>query len=170
MESNTQDGRPPRRPVHLESEELARRRRSRRGKSGWKRPRRILGLWARLALLLGVIVVSVFFAISLVAKAVRPYREAGLQSDQLLTTRRESAALVAQNADLTRHIRYLQTTDGIASEARSYGYLRPGERPIMVKGLTAPSESSVLPPAALPPPARGSGGAAGRFWHHLTGH
>ncbi len=168
MDSDTQDARPSRRNTHIEADELESRRRSRRGKSGWKRPRRILGLWARLALLLGVIVVLVFFAIGLVAKAARPYREVGVQSDQLAATRRESAALVAQNADLTRRIRYLQTTDGIASEARSYGYLRPGERPIMVKGLTAPVAPSA-PPEAAPPAARDGGGAAGRFWHHLTG-
>ena len=168
MDSDTQNSRRSRRNTHLESEELEQRRRSRRGKTGWKRPRRILGLWARLALLLGVIVVSVFFAIGLVAKAVRPYREAGLQSVQLAATRRDSAALVAQNADLTRRIRYLQTTDGIASEARSYGYLRPGERPIMVKGL-GPATAPVAPPVAAPPAAQG-GSAAGRFWHHLTGH
>lgn len=168
MDSDTQDGRRSRRNTHLESDELESRRRSRRGKSGWKRPRRILGLWARLALLLGVIVVLVFFAIGLVAKAARPYREVGVQSDQLAATRRESAALVAQNADLTRRIRYLQTTDGVASEARSYGYLRPGERPIMVKGLTAPAAPAASPEAA--PQAARDGGAAGRFWHHLTGH
>ncbi len=168
MDSDKRDTRPPRRNSNLETEELERRRRSRRGKSGWKRPRRILGLWARLALLLGVIVVLVFFAISLVAKVLRPYREAGVQSTQLAATRRESSALVAQNADLARRIRYLQTTDGIASEARSYGYLRPGERPIMVNGLEPPA-SPPAPPAAAPPAAR-SGGAANRFWHHLTGH
>ncbi len=168
MDSDTQNSRSSRRDTRLESDDLERRRRSRRGKTGWKRPRRILGLWARLALLLGVIVVSVFFAIGLVAKAVRPYREAGVQSGQLAATRRESAALVAQNADLTRRIHYLQTSDGIASEARSYGYLRPGERPIMVKGLEAPAPAAVPAPSA--PPAARSSNAAGRFWHHLTGH
>ena len=167
MDSDTPNSRASRRPMHLESEELERRRRSRRGKTGWKRPRRILGLWARLALLLGVIVVSVFFAISLVAKAVRPYREASIQSVQLAATRQESDSLVAQNASLERRIRYLQTPDGIASEARSYGYLRPGERPLMVK-LESPVPPP-NPPAATPPAALGSS-TAGRFWHHLTGH
>ena len=168
MDSDTQDSRPSRRNTLLESDELESRRRSRRGKSGWKRPRRILGLWARLALLMGVIAVSIFIAVGLVAKAARPYREVGVQSDQLAATQRESAALVAQNVDLTRRIHYLQTPDGIASEARSYGYLRPGERPIMVKGLTAPVAPVVSSVAA--PQAAQDGGAAGRFWHHLTGH
>jgi len=168
MDSDTQGRRPSGRNLNLDADELERRRRSRRGKAGWKRPRRILSLWARLTLLLGVIVVSVFFSISLVAKAIRPYREAGIQSVQLATAQRDSAALVAQNADLTRRIRYLQTSDGIASEARSYGYLRPGERPIMVKGLESPAASIASPMAARP--AAQGGGAVGRFWHHLTGH
>ena len=168
MDSDTQGRRPSGRNLNLDADELERRRRSRRGKAGWKRPRRILGLWARLALLLGVIVVSVFFSISLVAKAIRPYREAGIQSGQLATTQRDSAALVAQNADLTRRIRYLQTSDGIASEARSYGYLRPGERPIMVKGLET-STAPVSAPVVVPPAAQ-DGGAAGRLWRHLMGH
>lgn len=161
------DSRQARRNLHLETEELERRRRSRRGKSSWKRPRRILGLWARLALLLGVIVVSVFFAISLVAKAVRPYREASVQTSQLSDTRRQKDALVAQNASLERRIHYLQTPQGIASEARSYGYLRPGERPLMVNGLDSPA---VLPTHSAATPTAPSSGAAGRFWHHLTGH
>ena len=42
-----------------------------------RRPRRILGLWARLALLvlfIGVLSMAIF---GLVTKAIRPYREAG---------------------------------------------------------------------------------------------
>ena len=138
----------------------------RRGRSGWKRPRRILGLWARLSLLLAVIVVSVFFAISLVAKAIRPYREASVQKSQLTETLRQNAQITLENADLQRRIQYLKTQDGIASEARSYGYLRPGERPIMVQ---SPVQPELFPaPEATAPAAHGN--AARRFWHHLTGH
>ncbi len=138
----------------------------RRARSGWKRPRRILGLWARLSLLLAVIMVSVFFAISLVAKAIRPYREASVQSSQLKDTLRQNAQITLENADLQRRIQYLKTSNGIASEARTYGYLRPGERPIMVQGLSDPELSSAPAPSAPPP----HGTAARRFWHHLTGH
>ncbi|MDQ2800015.1 MAG: septum formation initiator family protein [Armatimonadota bacterium] len=138
----------------------------RRARSGWKRPRRILGLWARLSLLLAVIVVSIFFAISLVAKAIRPYREASVQSSQLKDTRRQNAQITLENADLQRRIQYLKTPDGIASEARTYGYLRPGERPIMVQGLDEPELSSAPAASAL----AAHGNTARRFWHHLTGH
>ena len=149
-----------------EADERERRRRSRRGRSGWKRPRRILGLWARLSLLLGVILVSVFIGIGLVAKAARPYREAGVQSSQLSATRRESDQLSAQNAALVRQIQYLKTSEGIASEARSYGYLRPGEQPIVVQGVTLPKAPRVPSAAAPVSPV----GTARRFWQHLTGH
>ena len=148
-------------------EDLENRRRSRRRKSKWKRPRLILGLWARLALLLAVIVVSVFFAVSLVAKALRPYREASVQSRQLTATRLESDAIAAENADLARRIQYLKTPDGIASEARSYGYLRPGERPIMVKDMPRAAAPQDAPAASSAP---SSGNAVRRFWNHLTGH
>ena len=138
----------------------------RRIRSGWKRPRRILGLWARLSLLLAVIVVSVFFAISLVAKAIRPYREASVQSSQLKDTLRQNTQITLENADLQRRIQYLKTPNGIASEARTYGYLRPGERPIMVQGMDEPEPSNT--PAASTTSVHGN--AARRFWHHLTGH
>lgn len=147
-------------------------------KSHWKKPPRILGVWARVALLLCFLGVLVFLAVALVAKAVRPYREAQGQSVQLARTQAESSALAAQNALLTRHIAYLKTSDGVASEARKMGYLRPGEIPIVVEGLTTPdarlapdaapnaSPASVTPSSAPAP----SGSAARRFWRHLTGH
>jgi cell division protein FtsB len=142
-------------------------RRARRRRAGWKRPRRILGLWARLGLLLAVIVALVFFAAALVAKAARPYREAGVQTRQLAELRRQGDQVAAENAALERHIAYLETPEGEASEARSYGYLRPGERPLVVKGLTAPPAGDAPPPAAAPAPSQG--GAVRRFWRHLTG-
>lgn len=150
MNDDMQESRPPRRRV----------------RSGWKRPRRILGLWARLSLLLAVIVVSIFFAISLVTKAIRPYREASVQSSQLTDTLRQNAQVTLENADLQRRIQYLKTPDGIASEARSYGYLRPGERPIMLQSL----DQVELPSAPAASASTAHDNAAGRFWHHLTGH
>lgn len=147
-------------------------------KSQWKKPPRILGVWARVALLFCFLGVLVFLAVALVAKAVRPYREARAQSVQLARTQAESSALAAQNALLQRHITYLKTSDGVASEARKMGYLRPGEIPIVVEGLTtpdarlAPDPAPNASPAALTPPSAPapSSSAARRFWRHLTGH
>ncbi len=147
-------------------------------KSRWKKPPRILGVWARVALLFCFLAVMVLLAVALVAKAVRPYREAQGQSVQLARTQSESSALAAQNALLTRHIAYLKTSDGVASEARKMGYLRPGEIPIVVEGLTTPDARLApdpVPSAAAPSiktqiaPAANSS-AARRFWRHLTGH
>lgn len=146
------------------TDEFAPRRRKRA-----KRPRRILGLWARAALSVGLIAVTVFLAVCLVAKAVKPYREASGQRVQLAETRRQSELAAAQNVQLERRIAYLRTPDGVASEARRMGYLRPGEYPIVVEGLKGRSdlgesrfETSAAPAAPLPSPLR-------RFWRHLSG-
>lgn len=156
-----------------EMDEFAAARRARRRRSRWKRPRRILGIWARLAMAAAVIVVAVLLAVSLVAKVIRPYREASVQIRQLSETRQESDALVAENALLARRIVYLKTSEGIASEARRMGYLRPGEIPIVVEGAPGqPDANNSAPVLAAPaaPALPHSGNAASRFWQHLTGH
>ena len=125
-----------------------------------------------MGLLLVGIGVLVFASIALIAKAARPYREGGAQGGQLSLARRQIADLDAQNAVLHRRIAYLKTADGVASEARKMGYLRPGEVPLVVVGGVpdaAPSPALAAPEAA-PAPARSQGrNAAQRFWRHLTG-
>ena len=146
-------------------------RRTRRRTSRTKRPRRILGLWARAALSVGMIAVSLFLVASLVAKAVKPYQEVGRQRVQLAETRRQSDQLDAENVLLERRIAYLKTPDGVASEARRMGYLRPGEYPIVVEGLRGQSDlgesqfetGAFAPSAPVSSPIR-------RFWRHLSGH
>lgn len=145
-------------------------RRTRRRKPRGKRPRRILGLWARAALSVGIIAVSVFLAVCLVAKAAKPYREASRQRVQLAETHRQSQMLATQNIQLERRVVYLRTPGGVASEARRMGFLRPGEYPIVVEGLKGHSElgqsqfetGAFAPSAPQPSPLR-------RFWQHLTG-
>lgn len=111
----------------------------------------------------------------LVTKAIRPYREAGAQKSQMTVTRRQIADIDQQNAALRQHIAYLQTDDGVATEARKMGFVKPGEIPIVVEGQT-PS-STVPAPAALAPPlnspaphARRGGSRARHLWQRLTGH
>ena len=136
-----------------------------------KRPRRILGMWARVVLSGGVIAVSIFLAVCLVLKAVKPYQEASRQRVQLAEIKRQSAAIAVQNTQLERRIAYLKTPDGVASEARRMGYLKPGEFPIVVEGVaghsewnqTQPDVSTFAPPAPAVSPMR-------RFWRHLSGH
>lgn len=157
----------------IEMNEFAAAREARRRGRRWKRPSRILGIWARLALLAALIVTLVFMAVGLVSKAARPYREAGIQSSQLADARQESDALVQENTVLACHIAYLKTPEGIASEARKMGYLRPGEIPIVVEGgvgQTALSDAAPEPATAPAVSHSSSGGAARRFWRHLTGH
>ena len=153
----------------MDEEELAARRQARRKKTGWKRPRRILSLWARLGMAGAVIAMSVFMAINLIAKVARPYREAGLQESELLATRQQSDALASENTALARRIVYLKTPQGIASEARKMGYLRPGEIPMVVEGSASQTDGSTNSSAPKQLPSR-SGSPAFRFWQHLTGH
>jgi len=152
----------------MDEDELAARRQARRKKAGWKRPRRILGLWARVGMAVALVVVSVFLAITLVAKIARPYREAGIQSNELSATRQQSDALATENTALIRRIAYLKTPQGIASEARKMGYLRPGEVPMVVE--SGAGQADVRPALSAPKvlPSR-SGSPAFRFWQHLTG-
>jgi len=151
----------------MDEDELAARRQARRKKPGWKRPRRILSLWARLGMAGAVIVVSVFLAVSLIAKVAKPYREAGLQKSQLSATRQQCDALASGNAALARRIAYLKTPQGIASEARKMGYLRPGEIPMVVEGSVSQTDGHAgSTPKQLP---SRSGSPAIRFWQHLTG-
>ncbi len=149
-------------------DELAPRRAARRRLRA-KRPRRILGLWARAALSVGLIAVTVFLAVCLVTKAVKPYREASRQRVQLAETQRQSESVAAHNVQLQRRVAYLRTPNGIASEARRMGYLRPGEYPIVVEGFNGRSdlgdsqyETGAAPSASQPSPLR-------RFWRHLSG-
>ena len=153
----------------MDEEELAARRQARRKKAGWKRPRRIFSLGARLGMAVAVIVVSVFLAVNLIAKAARPYREAGIQKSDLSATRQQSDALATENASLARRIVYLKSPQGIAAEARKMGYLRPGEIPMVVEGSADRSRDRAARFAPKPLPSR-SGGLVFRFWSHLTGH
>lgn len=133
-------------------------------------PRRIPGLWPRLALLAVLLVVLMVAAVGLVAKIARPYREADRQSGQLEATRRRTQALNSENERLRRRIASLQTRDGVASEARKLGFLRPGEIAIVVarddEAALSASISPAAPPAPAPPTladrARGS-------WRRLRG-
>jgi len=128
-------------------------------------------MWARAALSVAVIAISLFLAVGLVLKAVKPYQEASRQRIQLAETLRQSDALAAQNTQLERRIAYLKTTDGVASEARRMGYLKPGEYPIVVEGLVGHSEMNEMQPE-MPAfaPSAPAVSPMRRFWRHLSGH
>jgi cell division protein FtsB len=150
------------------TDELASRRAARR-RARTKRPRRILGLWARAALSVGLIAVTLFLAVCLAAKAVKPYREASRQRVQLAATRQENEMVEAQNVQLEQRIAYLRTPGGIASEARRMGYLCPGEYPIVVEGLKDRLDPGKSPSGPAPAPSAPQPSPLRRFWRHLSG-
>jgi cell division protein FtsB len=51
--------------------------------------------------------------------------------------RAEVALLAAENETLTRRLRYVESEAAIAREARRLGYVKPGERLFIVKGIPA---------------------------------
>jgi cell division protein FtsB len=130
-----------------------------------KHPRRILSLWARLALLSIFIVLLITGAVGLIAKAVRPYREVGVQTRELAVTNQQIAELTIQNTELKRRADYLQTHEGEMAEARKLGYLRKGEVPIVVEGAPSPwaEPIQVAKPSAEP----NLGERIGNFWRSI---
>lgn len=134
-----------------------------------RKPRRILSLGARLTLLGLTFIVLILATVGLVAKAIRPYHESSLQTHQLAQTRSQVAELDVENNAIRRRIAYLKTSEGIVTEARKAGYLKPGEIPFVVEGQTS---LQTTPPLAAPtasvPAARP--GRMRRIWLRLTGH
>ena len=124
-------------------------------------------LWASLTLLGMAIVALALAAVGLVAKAIKPYREARQQSQQLLDTEHQVAALQAKNRNLRLRIAYLNTTSGAVLEARKIGFMKPGEIPFVVEtdGLAAPAS----PPRPEPRQAATVRSPLRHFWHRLTG-
>lgn len=105
----------------------------------------------------------------LIAKAIRPYREARAQQRQLADTQRQIAALDVQNDALKRRIAYLKTPDGVTHEARKMGYLKPGEIPLVFEGAPVAAQAPAAP-STLPPQPTSPGARARRWWRRLTGH
>jgi cell division protein FtsB len=110
------------------------RKRRRAGKR--RQPKRIYSLWARLGFLVFVVGLLCAAAVGLIAKAIRPYQELSVQSKQLKVTEKQITDLDKQNANLQRRIDALQTPDGVATQARTMGFVKKGEVPIVMPGTT----------------------------------
>ncbi len=152
----------------LRAEEVPSRTQRRRRQT--RKPRRILGLWGRLTLLGLAVIVLVMAAVGLVAKVVRPYREAAASSRQLARTRSQVAMLDAQNTELRRRVALLNTPGGIVTEARMMGYLKPGEIPFVVESVGPQDKPAgvtqiISPAPSLPKPHSHWRG----LLHRLTG-
>ena len=156
---------------HLKRYEAEAAASERRAKARRRRVRRIPSLWVRLTALAVFLVAIMVGMVGLTIKAVRPYHEAGVASRQLATTRQQIAGLDRSNAGLQRAITYLNTPDGVASEAHHMGYLRPGERPLVIEGVPGPvTEGDALGAAPSAAPDATSSKPVSlfqRFWHHL---
>ena len=139
----------------------------RRAKQRRRRMRRVPTLWVRMTALAVFLVVILIGMVGLTLKAVRPYREAGVQSRRLAATRRRIANLDGRNAALRRQIAYLNTAEGVASEAHKMGYLRPGEIPLVIEGVPAPESAGDTPPSAPAADAPAPASPFRRFWRHL---
>jgi cell division protein FtsB len=111
-------------------------RKPRRARKRRRQPRRIYSLWARLGFLVFVVGLLCAAAVGLIAKAIRPYQELSVQTKQLKQTESQISDLSKQNDDLQRRIDALQTPSGIATQARTMGYVQKGEIPIVMPGTT----------------------------------
>ena len=76
------------------------------------------------------------------ATLYNPVRDLYLAHRRLDTLQKTYDAVAAQNEQLEREIEVLQTREGIENEARSRGYVEPGETKVIVKGLTTEGGNS----------------------------
>ena len=67
-------------------------------------------------------------------RPVRTYLE---RSDTVAARRAQVDALAAKHASLARQLRYVESEEALAREARTIGYVKPGERLFIVKGIPA---------------------------------
>lgn len=124
-----------------------RKRRSRRT------PRRILGMWARLGLLALSCAILIGAAVAIVAKVIRPYQQGREMRAQVASLNMQIASKQMENAEYERKLAYLKTPEGVATEARKLGYVRPGEIPVVVTNSSPAGDLSVVGQQAAPPPS-----------------
>lgn len=99
-----------------------------------KRRKRPLLRRASLAVLTKIVVVAVALALGtgLVCRVLRPVRLVGNEQREKDKIVAEYKSLRNQNDDLRRQLRYLQTKDGVAQEARKHGFVKPGEISLVI--------------------------------------
>ena len=100
---------------------------TRRRKRSYAR-RVLLPLLAKLT----VVAVALVLGTALVGKVLRPIRLVNNEQRQKDRIVAEYKALRAQNEGLRRQLRFLQTPDGVAREARKHGFVKPGEISLVI--------------------------------------
>ena len=66
----------------------------------------------------------------------RPVRTYFERRDALAARQAQVNALAARHASLDRRLRYVSSEAAVAREARRLGYVKPGERLFIVKGIS----------------------------------
>ena len=65
----------------------------------------------------------------------RPFRAYLERRDALAARQAQVDVLAARHASLERRLRYVESEAAVAREARRLGYVKPGERLFIVKGI-----------------------------------
>lgn len=110
-------------------------------------------MWGRLAVLFIVMVLMITAALAIGAKVIKPYVQASQMAKDLADTNSQIAQADAQNAAYARRLAYLQTPQGKVTEARSLGYMFPGEVAVVVEGTPGKLSESPIPTPAPPAPS-----------------
>jgi len=76
--------------------------------------------------------VAVFVASAVVSKIARPFRLRDSEGRETRRIAQQVAQLKSDNETLGRQINYLKTPQGAAEAARKYGYVKPGERTLIL--------------------------------------
>jgi cell division protein FtsB len=111
-----------------------------------RRTRKKPGFWENAVGTLAKLCLWAIVAVILVAFAEKIWQPVGLKKDleaNLAASRAEKARYLQENAALRRRIQYLQTDEGVRSQARKLGYINGNEVPLRAQE----------PPP--PPPAQG---------------
>ena len=89
-------------------------------------------------------------AVGVIAKVILPFGKVSVASHELAQTETEIADYRRSNTDLERQLAYLHTPEGQVAQARANGYLRPGEVPLVIGGVTLPPATQTAPAEPLP--------------------
>ena len=99
-----------------------------------RKPRRTLLKKRFVAVSRNVFIVSIAVVVGagLGYRVLRPFQLVNREQRERQQTISEYESLRRQNDDLRRQLRYLQTKEGVAQEARKHGFVKPGERSLVI--------------------------------------
>jgi cell division protein FtsB len=110
-----------------------------------KRRKAVMGLGQRYLLIGAAGIAAIALCVCILAKIAQPYSMLHQQQVQIAQLQDRLAGDNADNQDLERRIAYIHQPDGIATAARSLGYVKPGEESLAVTVQAPPSDQSNAP-------------------------